>query len=302
MKRAAPAAVFLNPFAGAGGAGRKVARVRDAFARQNFPVKIMETRSAGEFRREVRSAIDGGCKTLIAMGGDGTLRLLVREAICRDVRIGVIPAGGGNDFAASLGISKDLEESAAIIARGKWRAVDVLRVLSVGAKECLYLGAGGMGLDTKAVGYAGGKFLRWPGRLRYLASAIAALRNFSELQVQVEFPESNLPAISKKVLLAAVLNTPTCGGGLRLAPEAQIDDGMLDVVMLETLSKREVLALIPRLLLTGELKTDRVERFRVRNVRLAAEGEAWFQGDGELLGIAPVEICAMPKALRVFAP
>src|SRR5262245_83765 len=149
MKRAAPAAVFVNPFAGAGGAARKVARVRAAFARQNFPVKIMETCSAEEFRREVRSAIDGGCNTLIAMGGDGTLQLLAREAIWRDVRIGIIPAGGGNDFAASLGISKDLEVSAAIIARGKWRAVDVLDVLSDGAQESLYLGAGGMGLDAK---------------------------------------------------------------------------------------------------------------------------------------------------------
>jgi diacylglycerol kinase (ATP) len=302
MERAVPAAIFVNPSAGAGGAGRKVARARDAFARRNFPAKFVKTDSPEEFRRSVRGAIGEGCRTLVAMGGDGTLQLLAREAIGRGVLVGVIPAGGGNDFAAALGISRNLEEAIDVIVHGKCRMVDAACVQVDGGQQAVYLGGGGMGLDAEAVRHAAGKFLRWPGRLRYLASAIAALRDFSGVQAIVEFPDSDLPKIAKTLLLAAVLNTPTCGGGLRLAPQARVDDGMLEVVLLEMLSKREVLALIPRLLVTGELETKRIARLRVPSVRISAQGQSWFQGDGELLGTAPVQVRAIPKALCVLAP
>src|ERR1700739_315021 len=108
-----PATVFVNPAAGRGGAGRKVAELREAFARRKYPVKIVKSQSAEEFRRAVRAEVGGRCATLVAMGGDGTLQMLVREAVGRDVRVGVIPAGGGNDFAAALGIPKKGERAVA---------------------------------------------------------------------------------------------------------------------------------------------------------------------------------------------
>ena len=159
-----------------------------------------------------------------------------------------------------------------------------------------------MGLDAEAVRHASGRFLMWPGRLRYLASAIAALSGFSGVLVEAEFPDSDLPKIMSRVLLAAVLNTPTLGGGLRLAPAARVDDGILELTMIEMLGKTEVLALLPRLLFTGELRTKRVVRVRAAKIRLNAREELWFQGDGELLGHSPVEIEVLPQALGVLAP
>jgi len=306
MERAVPAAMFVNPAAGRGGAGRKVARVRAAFALRNYPVELVEKTSAEEFRKSVRAAVSEGCSTFIAMGGDGTLQLLAREVVGRAARIGVIPAGGGNDFAGALGIPKDLLEAVDVIVRGKTRAVDAVRVRTgagTGTEQnAIYLGGGGLGLDAEAIRHASGRFLMWPGRLRYLASAVAALRGFSGVQVEAEFPDSDLPKILKTVLLAAVLNTPTLGGGLRLAPAAQVDDGVLELVMIEMLRKREVLTWFPRLLFLGELKTKRVVRARAAKITLSTRDETWFQGDGELLGISPVEIQVLPGALCVFAP
>jgi diacylglycerol kinase (ATP) len=297
-----PATVFVNPTAGHGSAGRKVAELREAFARRKYPVEIVESACAEEFRSGVRAAVREGCATLVAMGGDGTLQLLVREVVGREVRVGVIPAGGGNDFAAALGISKNVDRAVETIVRGKTRLLDLVRVRNSNGRDAFYLGGGGIGIDTEALRYAHGNFVRWPGRLRYLASAIAALPGFRGVQVHVEFPESDLPKITKLVLLVAVLNTPTFGGGLRLAPRAKLDDGLLEVVMIEMLRKREVLALIPRMLLTGELRTKRVDRVRAAKIKLSAEKEADFQGDGELLGKTPVEIEALHRALRVLAP
>jgi len=293
------ATVFVNPCAGGGKAGRKSAEVRAEFAGHGFAARFVESLSAEEFRTGVRAAIAEDSKTLIAMGGDGTLQLLVREAICRDANVGVIPVGGGNDFAAALGI-RNWKQAVKVIARGKTLAVDVVRATFANGEAAEYLGGGGVGLDAKAARHANGKFLRWPGRLRYLASAIAALRGYAGVNVELEFPGRG--PVRKRVLLAAALNAPSYGGGVWLAPEARLDDGELDLVIVEMLSHLEVAGLIPRLLFTGELKTARVTRFRATKARLSAGKTNEFHGDGELLGYTPVELEVLPKALRVFAP
>jgi diacylglycerol kinase (ATP) len=302
VKRPVPATVFVNPSAGRGGAGRRIAEVRQEFARREFLVDLIETASAREFSASVQTRIARGCRTFIAMGGDGTLQLLVREVIGRELQVGVIPAGGGNDFAAALGIQQNVPQAVEVIVAGKSRSVDVVRARTESGHDELYLGGGGLGLDAEAVRYANGKFLRWPGRWRYVASAMAALHGFSGVEIEAEFPGSDVPRIEKRVLLAAALNTPTYGGGLRLAPNARLDDGLLEIVMVEMLGKREVLALLPRLLSSGELKTEKVTRARASKVCLVTQGKNWFHGDGELLGRAPVEIEVMRSALRVLAP
>ena len=298
----AGATIFANPAAGRGNFQRKIAAVRDEFARWNYCASIVETGSAEELRSAVRSAIEAGCKTIIAMGGDGTVQLVAQEAIGFQVQIGMIPTGGGNDFAAALGISTNIEKAVEVIAHGKTRLVDVVRVPNATGVDAIYLGGGGAGLDVEALRYASGKFAKWPGRVRYLASAIAGLRGFRGVQVKVEFPGTDLPNIAGTALLVAILNSPSFGGGMRLAPEARVDDGMLDFVMIEMLKKREVLALIPRLLIKGELKTKRMVRARAANIKLSTAADSWFQGDGELLGRTPVEINILPRALRVLVP
>jgi diacylglycerol kinase (ATP) len=302
MERTVPATVFVNPTAGRGTAGQKLAVVREAFARRKYSVEIAESVSVEEFRSRVQGAVREGCGTLIAMGGDGTLQLLVGEVVGRDVEVGVIPTGGGNDFATALGIAKNVERAVEVIVRGKTRLVDLVRVRNANGLNAFYLGGGGIGIDAEALRYANGRFVKWPGRLRYLASAIAALEGFRGVEVEAEFPGSDLEKVEKLVLLAGVLNTPTLGGGLRLAPQAALDDGLLEVVMIEMLRKREVAALIPRLLVTGELKSKRVVRMRAAKIRLTTKKETDFQGDGELLGKTPVEIENLHRILRVLAP
>jgi diacylglycerol kinase (ATP) len=234
------------------------------------------------------------------MGGDGTLQLLVRETSGFDVSLGVIPVGGGNDVARVLGI-KNWKDAVDVIVEGKTRAIDVVSVRFANGEEAKYLGGGGVGLDAEAARRASGKFRRWPGRLRYLAAAIDALRGYRAVDVDLEISGVAQP-IRGRALLAAVLNTPSYGGGVRLAPKAQIDDGELDFVVVEMLSGLEIARLIPALFFTGELRTPRVKRFRAARARLYAHGNPWFHGDGDLLGKVPVEIEVLPRAIRMLAP
>jgi diacylglycerol kinase (ATP) len=120
--------------------------------------------------------------------------------------------------------------------------------------------------------------------------------------VRLEFPENDLPCIETDVLLAGALNTSTLGAGLRLAPDARIDDGMLDVAVLKYLPFRSVLRLIPRVLRNGEVRSPELGNVRARKVRILCDRPSVFHGDGEILGPAPVEVEVLPNAIRVVVP
>lgn len=294
--------VFVNPVAG-GGRGRSlVAKVRKLFESSGVHAKFVTTRSAAELRSCAREAIADGCAALFAMGGDGTFQALANAAFGSEVLLGVIPAGGGNDFAAALGLPRDPLQAVNVILQAQPRFVDLVRVRTAKGRTCLYAGGGGIGLDAEAARYASGA-LRWlPGRLRYIGSALLALAGFKPQEVRVDFPDSDHPTIEAHSLLAAVLNSPTYGAGLRLAPEAAVDDGLLHVVVIEDLKLLEVLALLPRLLLTGELRTPRAQRRSSPKVRFSTAQPCVFHGDGEILGETPIEMEVVPRAVRVLAP
>jgi diacylglycerol kinase (ATP) len=300
--RERPAIVFVNPHAGGGRSRRRLARVGALFSARSFPVEFICTESREEMADRVPAAISAGHRVLPAMGGDGTLQSLVNAAHGRDVLLGILPAGGGNDFAAALGLPKDPVGAAELILSGSARDVDLLRARTADGRERLFVGGGGVGLDADSARYSAGAYAKLPGRLRYIAAALRALREFKPLRVRAEFPGSGLPAQQSQVLLAGVLNTPSYGAGLRLAPQARIDDGLLTALFVKNLSAAEVLDAVRRLLTRGDLPESYVTRVSAARVRLSCDRECLFHGDGEILGPAPVEIEVVSKAVRMLVP
>ncbi len=297
-----PAVVYANLAAGGGRARSFVPRIQQVFQAASVPAEFISVGSAVELEATALAAIRCGKRLLFALGGDGTLQPLVNAAFGADVILGVLPAGGGNDFAAGLQLPEDPVAAAEAILRGQPKAVDLARARTADGRVRLYLGGGGVGIDAEAARHANGAFRYLPGRLRYVASALRAFCSYLPIDVRAEFPRSGLPPIQAKSLLAAVLNTPTYGAGIRLAPDACLDDGWLDVVLVEELTAFQVLRLLPRLLKSGELHTPRVKRFRVQSVRFTTDRLCMFHGDGEILGPTPVEIEVVPHAVRVLAP
>lgn len=302
LSRERPAIVFVNPRAGGGRCGSRLAQVRALFSARSFAVEFVLSESREEMESRMSAAISAGHRVLLAMGGDGTLQALVNAAQNSAALLGILPAGGGNDFAAALGVPKDPVAALEVILSGQPRRVDLLRARTADGRERLYAGGGGVGLDADSARYSAGTYARLPGRLRYLVSAVHALRKFKPLRVHAEFPGSTLPAMNSPVLLAGVLNTPSYGAGLRLAADAQIDDGLLTALFVKNLSAAEVLGAIPRLLTRGELPDSYVTRASAARVRLSCDRECLFHGDGEVLGPAPVEIDVLPRAVRILAP
>jgi len=296
-----PAAVFVNPRAGGGRARRCLSSMKRIFTEHSFPADFLFTDSTDALESQARSAIQAGRRVLLAMGGDGTLQALVNATHGRDVVLGILPTGGGNDFAAALRIPKNPIAAAVAILSGKPRWVDVLCARTANGNRRLYVGGGGVGLDADAVNYTAA-YEKLPGRLRYIAAALRALREFKPLRIRAEFPGSNLPPMEAQALLAGALNTPSYGAGLRLAPDARIDDGLLTTLFVRNLSAAQVLAAVPRLFARGDLPESYVTRVSAARVLLSTDRECLFHGDGEILGPAPVEIEVLPNAAQVLAP
>ena len=297
-----PAVVFVNPAAGAGRTANCLEGVREVFRSRKIPAEFLVTDSEHDLESRASGAIGDGRRLLFAMGGDGTFQALVNVAHGSDVLLGLLPAGGGNDFAAALGLPSDPIAATRAVLSGVPRIVDVLRARTDDGKSRLYIGGGGVGIDVEAARHAGGKYHRLPGRLRYVASALRALLEFEPPRVLAEFPGSAVPPIDTAILLAAAFNTPSYGGGVRLAPDAKIDDGVLEVALVEKLNPLQVAAALPRIVAGGTLPESRIRRVRGTRVVLSTDRQCFFHGDGEIFGPTPVEIEVIPRAIRILAP
>ncbi|HTQ59709.1 MAG TPA: diacylglycerol kinase family protein [Candidatus Solibacter sp.] len=297
-----PSVVYTNRAAGGGRGHSSIPQIRKVFETFSVLTEFISVASAEELASAARAAIQSGTRLLFALGGDGTFQSLVNAAYGADVVLGVLPAGGGNDFAAGLGLPKEPAAAAVAMLRGQPRTVDLVRARTADGRVRFYAGGGGVGIDSEAALHANGAFRHWPGRSRYIASALRAFCGYSPLLVKAEFPAGDCPSIESTCLLVAVLNTPTYGAGIRLAPDASMDDGWLDAAVVRDLSLFQVLIRLPRLLKRGELRAGDVKRLRVRSMRITTDRPCMFHGDGEILGPTPVEIEVMPQAMRVLAP
>jgi len=294
--------VLVNSAAGGGRARVCLPRIQEVFKSLRIQAQFVTTNNASELESCAHNEILRGQHLLFAMGGDGTFQALVNASFGADVVLGVLPIGGGNDFASALGLPSDPAKAAEAMLCGQPRCVDLVRVRTADGRTRLYAGGGGVGLDAEAARHAGGAYRHLPGRFRYIAAALHALAAYAPLGVRIDFPESETPSFEAKVLLTAVLNSPTYGAGVRLAPGAAVDDGLLHVVLIEELSKLGVLTLLPRLMVNGELRTPRMKRWLAKRVKLTTNRPCLFHGDGEILGPTPVELEVVPKAVRVLAP
>jgi diacylglycerol kinase (ATP) len=293
--------VLANPAAG-GGLGRKILPDLERFAAtHNWAIELMLTESPADFVSQAQRAAAAGRERIFSVGGDGTFQLLLNavQAFPRTV-LAVIPAGGGNDLAAALDLPDTPLAAAKLLLGGEICELDAVRVQTAEGHVRLYAGGGGVGLDAEAARFASGAYRNLRGRVRYLLSAISALAGYQAIKVTITTGDSQPPLRMQKALLACVLNTPSYGAGLALAPDARTDDGKLDLVLLEDLSLWEILALLPSLGVHGQLNTNRLSRRSVDRLRIETDPPRNFHGDGEILGTTPVEISVVPRACRVL--
>ncbi len=285
-------ALLTNPTAGKG----RAVRVRDiALPRlraAGFVVRSIAGRDADEALDLARQCVADGLETLVVCGGDGIAHLGIQAVAGTSTRLGVLPAGTGNDVARYVDIPlRNPEAATDRIIAGRTRVLDLAR-----SGSTYFITVLAAGFD--AIVNERANAMTWPrGQMRYNLATLAELRVLKPLSYTLELDgvERQLEAN-----LVAVGNGPSFGGGLRITEGALLDDGMLDVVIIKPLSRVELLKTYPKLFKGTHTSHPQYEHHRVRRVTVASPGIIAY-ADGERFGPLPLTVESVPGALTVLA-
>lgn len=297
-----PVALLVNPTAGKGRAARVVPAVVARLRAAGREVTVLVGRDGAEARELAAAAVADGAEALVSVGGDGMAHLALQALAGTPTPLGIVPAGTGNDLAATLGLPKGdpvaaADVVAAALESGAARDVDAVRVTGADARQAWYAGVLGAGFDSRVNDRA--NRMGWPrGRARYDLAILAELRVFRPLPFTLGFDGED--PLSTTAMLVAVGNARSYGAGMRICPDAVVDDGLLDVTVLGPVSTPTFLRTFPKVYRGTHLSHPAVSTRRARTVTLEASGVTAY-ADGEPLGPLPLTCTCVPGALRVLA-
>lgn len=302
--------LVVNPAAGRGRARRLLPQLTAGLVAglPDATLHVHQTTSFSDARlrciqavEKARPPVEGHRRdALIVMGGDGMMHLGLNAAAGTGVPLGLVAAGRGNDFGRGLGVPPDLSGAIRTIVGGHTLRMDLMEVagaLLEGAERRWVGSIVSTGFDAR-VNYRT-NHLRWNfGQLSYTWSALAELSRFEPLSYRLVI--DGVPR-EQTAMFIAVGNAGVFGGGMRGCPDADVTDGLLDITIINPVSRATLLRLLPTMFSGGFVKDPAVELLRARQVRVDGDG-LYGMADGEELGPVPLHLRAVADMLDVFVP
>jgi len=300
---AASVALLVNPAAGGGRARRAATAVERVLKERGLAVERHDSRDLAHARSLAREAAQAG-ETVAVLSGDGMIGAAADElrAIEGSV-LAVLPGGRGNDLARVLGISTDPVEASAVVAGGVARPMDLGEVCEAraGAEGRSFVGVASAGFDSDANRIAN-EAPSWLGGLVYVYGALRALAAWHPARFQLELRPSG-ERLEFSCYSVGVANSGAYGGGMRPAPDALLDDGLLDVVVCEHVSKlRFLTSVMPRVFKGTHVELPNVHVFRAAEVDISCDRPFVMYADGDPIGELPVRARALKAAVMVLMP
>ena len=256
-------------------------------------------RDADHARQLLDDALDRGTDALVVCGGDGVISLALQSLALGDIPLGIIPAGTGNDHAREYALPRNDPEAAAdVVADGWAETVDLGRIDNHAGTQKWFGTVMAAGFDSLVSDRT--NRMRWPhGRMRYNMAMVAELSQLRPLPFRVAFDDGE--TIVADLTLAAFGNTKSYGGGMLICPDADHSDGQLDITMVRGTSRTRLIRLFPTVFKGTHVDLDRVTTDRARSVSVDSPGINAY-ADGEYACALPVEVSAVPGALKILTP
>lgn len=302
--------VICNPVSGSGKGPSVLTVLRRVLDREGVRYACEFSRRRGDPARLARSAALMGCSAIVAIGGDGTFFEVVNGVMepdaanaNPDLAVGLLQAGRGSDFGRSAGVPSDVEAACHRILQGRAQLTDLGHVtyttMGGGERSRYFANAAGLGFDgavtvraNSAPRVLGG------GTLPYLTSLLATLGTYRNTRVSVRVDQD--AEWHARVNSVVVANGQFFGGGMKVAPEASLSDGLFDIVVAGDLSKLDMVRLVPRVYVGTHVTHPKLRVLRGREVRVDSPDRMLLQADGEVLGKAPATFRIVPGALRLI--
>lgn len=284
--------VIVNPVAGHGRSPRFLSELKSCLQARGLKWDFFETNRPGHARELAEEMVRQGSNRLVVMGGDGTISEVMNGILGSDLELGVISVGTGNDVARSLGLPVNKPEKALdIILNGRVLLMDVgcegnrhfLSLLGVGFPVIVAEEANRM------------KHLKGPPA--FFIAVYKALYKMRATAVHLQLDGRRLDVKCTSIM---VQNTPYTGGGLLMAPDARMDDGLLDVVIVEDIGKFDLMVNFPKVYKGTHFSHPSFSVYRARNIKIESEEKLPKMVDGDAAGNLPAFITVREKALKVI--
>lgn len=287
--------ILLNP--GAGGAAGAADALRALVERT--AARVEQISGAGRGTEAALRMIEDGVERLFAAGGDGTVHQAANAILRarRPVTLGVVPLGTGNDFARALGLPLDAEEAVEVLAAAETRTVDAFEV-EHGSGGAFGVNAAQGGFAVEALRAAATEPKVGRGLLAYLAQAAGGLEELRTYRASLAWDGG--PAETHLIANLTVANGGTVAGGIPVAPDSSVEDGLLDVVLVPGGTLPELAPVAARLMLGAHVEADGVVHRRARRLAVRSDPPMAFSVDGEELTTGTMEFRILPGALRVL--
>jgi len=298
-KKSIRAKLIANP--GAGNvleAASRLEKVTNFLMDKGLKVDVALAHPKKEAIPIVKQAIKDGYDVIIAMGGDGTIGAVIRGMGVSKIKLGIIPAGTENDIAASLGIPEDLEAACALIASGHTRKLDLGQISTKKRKKFNFLMVAAVGLTATLYPLIS----EVPeGKLAGIKDALNSILKY-KTKPTVFLTLNDESKIEVETMLVTVANTPVTGLKNLVAPDASLEDGLLDIAVYPGFSKTELLSYFIRSANEGATPDGRIRRYRARKIKIKTSPKLDVAAEGIIVGKGTAWIKVLPGALRVIAP
>jgi diacylglycerol kinase (ATP) len=302
--------VVLNPASAGGRTHRNWPAIRAALGAAGVTFDLHRTTGKGEATPAVRDALAGGYRSIVVVGGDGTLNEAINgffdssgDPVGGDASIALLPSGTGGDFRRVARIPAGLDAAARLIASGSNRLIDAGRVDFADGERRYFINIAdcGMGGEVAArINRSTYKRGGLRGSAMFLGTSLATLWGYNSRVARVEVDGVSIERDVRSVVIA---NGRYFGGGMRVAPDAELDDGRFDVVIIGETGRTRALTGIPSLYRGRHVRRREVEVHRARLVRVSCEDPPMlFDVEGEQVGTTPATLTCLPGAIRLCAP
>ena len=282
----------INPVSGRGRARKKALIAKEYFKLLEIRVILLEGQSLDDFREKLIELLEHETISgVVAFGGDGFIHEIIQHIVPRDIPLGVIPCGTGNDFARSIGVYKlSLTQQMDLIAQSDSRAIDLGRV-----EQTWFAAILSSGFDALVNERANA--MQWPkGRMRY---NIAMIEKIIQLRAHSYRILLDGDHIDVEATLVTVANGPSYGGGMNVCPDAKLTDGLFDVMVLGKVSRTELLKVFPKVYSGRHVGHPAVTFYRCREIEIVCSGSSY--ADGEPISPLPLTATCLGNAMKVWA-
>jgi diacylglycerol kinase (ATP) len=285
-------ALISNPQSGGGIGHAKLRQFLAILKGKNIKVEVMVTQYPGHAAELGHKVKEGDFDCLLVLGGDGTLSETVKGFIGAQIPVASVPSGSGNDIAGALGIPRNLNEALEILLNADIVALDLFTDNGV-----LYVETIGCGFVADVV-VSVAKLSRYlHGPAAYFAAVFDTISRFIAANYRLTVDGEVWEGPSSLIIIN---NSFRVGGGMKMTPQAKLDDGLLDIAIVNTTSKMNLLSLLPRVYSGSHTKSPYVIIRRGRSFSVEADRELVKTADGEIVGTLPIKVEVLPRAMNFF--